>query len=337
MTWASPKGSSAYPTTLSRIVISVILVALLLTVSFLVSHPISSTIGEYFYSIDSSQKLELSVLQANQTSIDTHLDVVHNNVSSDSSTLVPPKSSSSQDGVDEKLPTNSNLPTSSKDSGIAPETQKVKNNPEDDNEKAVNKNAVTVNSSTGSLIGDNFEAVGKNPSEKPNSELPVNSTIPSVVQEGIKDVAAPVSVPSSGSTQEDASSNVTKNETVVGQFVSQGSLSGSNFVDMGSNNTTPAYSDSKSDARPAISPGSDTSNVHSAGSVDSGILPLILPQFFPFSSFSKQGYWFISCLCFLNYNVLSSEFGLLGKPHTRMIGRSWGVMGSKYRCGGKIL
>lgn len=252
MSWASPKGSSAYPTTLSRIVISVILVALLLTVSFLVSHPISSTLGGYFYSIDSSQKLDLSVSPGNQTSVDTRLDVVDNNVSSDSSMLVPPKSSSFQDGVDEKLPTNSKLPMSSIDSGISPET-KMEDTPVYNNEEAVNKNAV-----------------GKNLPDKPNSQLPVNST------KEIKHLVAPVSVPSSGSTQEDASSNVTMNETVVGKSVSKGSLSNSNFIEMGSNNTTPTYSDSKSDAEPAISHGSDTSNVNSTGSVDSGTLLLIL-------------------------------------------------------------
>lgn len=285
MTWASPKHSfsmNAYPKTLSWIAYSVLGLALFLTLAswVLVSYPIGPTVRGYFYGIDSSQKLELSISSGNQTSIDHRLD---NNVSSKSNVLVPTNSSSFQDGVGEKLPFDSNSQEARTTGTFA-----------DDNAKAINKSlsgefnsqvlynstgsslaletkeakdqvAVPV-SSTGSLIEGSVEAVNKDSSYKPNSQLPVNSTDP----------PPPVqSVPSSGSTQEDVSSNVTENKT-FDKAVYKGSLNNSDILDMGSNNTTPASSDSKSEAVPGLSHDSDPSNISSTGSVDSGSLLVIL-------------------------------------------------------------
>ncbi|KAF3433105.1 hypothetical protein FNV43_RR24207 [Rhamnella rubrinervis] len=282
MTWASPKHSfsmNAYPKTLSWIAYSILGLALFLTLAswVLVSYPIGPTVRGYFYAIDSSQKLELSTSSANQTAIDHRLDVVDNNVSSNSSALVPTNSSSFQDGVGEKLPFDSNSQAVRTPGPFA-----------DDNAKAINKSPsgefnsqvpynstgsslaletkeakdqeVVPVSSTGSLIEGSIEAVNKDSAYKPNSQLPVNSTDP----------PAPVqSVTSSGSTQEDASSNVTKNKT-FDKSVSKGSLNNSDILDMRSNNTTPTSSDSKSDAVPALSHDSDPSNISSNVSVDSG-------------------------------------------------------------------
>lgn len=284
MTWVSPKGSfsmNAYPKTLSWIAYSVLGLALFLTFAswVLVSYPIGSTVRGYFYGIDSSQKLELSISSGNQASVDPRSE---NNVSSNSSVLVPTNSSSYEDGAGEKLSlvTNSQGHPSSNGSGVVPESREMKDVPAgsvrttdhfvDDSAKAINKSLAgdfvsqvpgngsslaletketkdqeaVPPSSTGSLNEGNIEVFDKNSSSKPNSQLPVNST----------DLAAPVLVPSSDSTQEDASSNVT-------DF---------NFVEMRSNKTTPSPSDSKSDAVPALSRDSDLRNGSSTGSVDSG-------------------------------------------------------------------
>lgn len=79
MTWASPKGSprmSSQPRPLSWIVLSVGLLALFLffASSVLVSYPIGATVRGYFYGVDSSKKVDLSISPINETTTDVHLD-----------------------------------------------------------------------------------------------------------------------------------------------------------------------------------------------------------------------------------------------------------------------
>ncbi|KAI4347451.1 hypothetical protein L6164_008264 [Bauhinia variegata] len=91
MTWALPKGSprmSSRPRSISWIVVSVGGLALFLILAslVLVSSPIGATVQGYFYGVDSTQRLDVSIPSTKETTVDVHLnktlDQVDNGVSS---------------------------------------------------------------------------------------------------------------------------------------------------------------------------------------------------------------------------------------------------------------
>ena len=222
MTWASPKYSSrmaAYPRSVTWIVVSVGGLAFFLIFAswILISYPIGSTVRLYFYGVDSSQKVDLSIYPGNQTTTivprdDTDVNIVVNNAPSESDLQVPKDSNggASMDKSNLVPESNSQVPISSMDkSNLAPES---------------------------------------------NLQVPISSTSPPVSLENkeIKDHAPPLPAISPALTKEEDAkpatdpSKVTKSVEIDEQ-ISLSLPNKSNSVDMGSNDTA-ASSDSKSGA-----------------------------------------------------------------------------------------
>lgn len=120
MTWTTSKGNqsaNAYPRTLSWIAVSFGGLALFLALGclILVSNPVGSTVRGYFYSVDSSDRLDVSILSSNSPVSDLPQD---DNVSDDSDSQVSttrsgPSLPSSDNGFQE--PVNVSETTESKD------------------------------------------------------------------------------------------------------------------------------------------------------------------------------------------------------------------------------
>ncbi|KAF5731101.1 protein YLS7 isoform X1 [Tripterygium wilfordii] len=97
MSLGSPKGfptMAAFPRSLVSIAISVGGLALFLIIAscLLVQSPLGTTVQSYFYGVDSSKKLEISVSSSNQTNYDSPLsnvDVIDKNSSSGPNFEVP--------------------------------------------------------------------------------------------------------------------------------------------------------------------------------------------------------------------------------------------------------
>lgn len=218
MTWASPKGSSrmaAYPRSVTWIVVSVGGLAFFLIFAswILISYPIGSTVRLYFYGVDSSQKVNLSIYPGNQTttivpSDDKDVNIVVNNTPSKSDLRVPVDSNggASRDKSNFIPKSNSQVPISSMDkSNLAPES---------------------------------------------NSQVPISSTSPPVSLENkeIKDHTAPLPALSPAFTKEEDVKPGADPSKVTKSVEIDDSLSlpnKSNSVGMGSNDTA-ASSDSKS-------------------------------------------------------------------------------------------
>lgn len=228
MTWtSSSKGYlavNAYPRTLSCILLSVGGLALFLILGscILVPNPIGSTVRGYFYGIDGSLKLDFSGSSGNTTIKFPREDNVDNkNVSPTSNSQVP--TSSSGPSLEE---TGGNFPSDS--------------------------TSQASTSLSGSWVDDKIKETLKNLSHESDSLIPLSSSKPSTLLDGeeMKDLAAPVPVPSSNLSHRDwfsdgnSSSNVTDNDQ-NGNSVSVGFTNNSSILDAGTNNTIPASFGSK--------------------------------------------------------------------------------------------
>lgn len=242
MTWTSSKGYlavNAYPRTLSRIAVSVGLLALFLVIGswVLLSYPVGSTVSGYLYSVDSSEKLDLVVSSSNQTTISTPEYNVDRNVSSGSNV---------------------------KDSSSVLET------------KGAEDQVTLPVSSTGSPVDDNSKLVDKSSSHESSSQVPLSSKGASTLSdvEKIKDRSATAPVASYVPTDKDgvkdiitSSTNVTDNNQ-TGNSISKEFMNKSNFLDLGTNETIPASPGSNSGAVQAFSHDSHLPN--NASRTDSG-------------------------------------------------------------------
>lgn len=245
MTWTSSKGylaGNAYPRTLTRIALSVGILALFLVLGswILLSNPVGSTVSGYLYSVDSSEKLDLSVSASNQTTKSTHEYNAVKNVSSESY---------------------------------------VQHSPGALEIKEVKDQVILPVSSNGSSVDENDKLIDKSLSHESSSQLPLSSkdasSTPSDVEK-IKDLSAPVPESSTVLTHHDgvkdivtSSTNVTGNDQ-TGNSISKEFVNKSNFLDMGINETTPTSPGSNSGAAPAFSHDSNLPN--NASRTDSGIV-----------------------------------------------------------------
>ena len=215
MTWTSKGYHSVntYPRTLSWIAVYVGGLALFLILGslILVSNPIGSTVRGYFNTIDTSQRLDLSLSLDNTT--DFHgVDNVDENGTSETSSQVPTSQAGlSSEGIDKNSASDSSLQvpdTHLKDSGVAYEANETKDQ------------VVVPVSSTGSSTDDNVKEVDEKVSHESDTQVPLSSSRPLNLSdaEKITDSAAPGPVQSSGLTNEDivesgtSPSNVTDND-----------------------------------------------------------------------------------------------------------------------------
>lgn len=176
MAWTTLKGSprmSSHPRPLSWIVIMVGALAFFLIYAswVLVSSPIGATVQGYFYSVGSSEKLDLPVSSVNEASINdghsnTSLDLVDKNPSSEDlqsstiSTEVP------SDSKTEQTDTTSN---SQVDSGESTSVNLPMT-------KEVNSDTTVLNSGElGTLFGDRSDVANSSSPTQDNSQVDLNS------------------------------------------------------------------------------------------------------------------------------------------------------------------
>ncbi|KAJ7970062.1 Trichome birefringence-like protein [Quillaja saponaria] len=174
MSWALPKGSNGmalYPRPLSWIVVSVggLAIFLIFASCILVSFPIGSTLRGYFYGVDSSGMLDLSISPVNQAAFDLHFN-------------------KSIDAVDKNVPAVVRAPNTSSD---LPSVDNV-----EDTDKNLSSEANTQIPIVGSYYSTNstVDIVEKNMSGQSSPPVPMGSNASPIVS-GAKEMNVPTSVP----------------------------------------------------------------------------------------------------------------------------------------------
>ncbi|TKY51957.1 YLS7 protein [Spatholobus suberectus] len=231
MTWTTLKGSprmSPHRRPLSWIVVLVgaLAVFLIYASSVLVSSPIGATVQGYFYSVGSSEKLDLPVSSVNEASIDGHLnkslDLVDNKSSSDlqSSTISPEVSSDSK--IEQTDTTsNSQVDLSESTSMNLPTTKEVVNS-----DTAVSNSGEAV-----TLFGNSSDVANSSLPTQENSRLDLNSS---------------ATMPLAGTNSSNETGNIRMEEPSSVALINQSSA-----VSTASNETSMSLYDSTSTADPA--------------------------------------------------------------------------------------
>ncbi|KAG5075712.1 hypothetical protein JHK84_056943 [Glycine max] len=176
MAWTTLKGSprmSSHPRPLSWIVVMVGALAFFLIYAswVLVSSPIGATVQGYFYSVGSSEKLDLPVSSVNGTSINDG----HSNVSLDLVDKKPPSEDLQSSTISTEVPSDSKTE----------QTDTTSNSQVDSGEstsvnlpmtKEVNSDTTVLNSGElGTLFGDRSDVANSSSPTQDNSQVDLNS------------------------------------------------------------------------------------------------------------------------------------------------------------------
>ncbi|XP_020205871.1 protein YLS7 [Cajanus cajan] len=225
MAWTSLKGSprlSSHPRPLSWIVVLVGALAVFLIYAswVLVSSPVGATVQGYFYSVGSSEKLDLPVSPANEASVDSHLnkslDLVDNKSPSNQqpSTLATEVSSDNKvEQTDAK--SNSQVDSSESISANLPLTKEVNSDPEASN-----------SGEPASSLGGSGDVANSSLSTQENSRPDLNSS---------------ATVPLAGTNSSTKTDNIRMEEPTSVPLINQTSAvsTASNDTSMSSDDSTP--------------------------------------------------------------------------------------------------
>lgn len=225
MAWTSLKGSprlSSHPRPLSWIVVLVGALAVFLIYAswVLVSSPVGATVQGYFYSVGSSEKLDLPVSPANEASVDSHLNKSLDLVDNKSPSNQQPSTLSTEVSSDNKVEqtdtkSNSQVDSSESISANLPLTKEVNSDSEASN-----------SGEPASSLGGSGDVANSSLSTQENSRLDLNSS---------------ATVPSAGTNSSTKTDNIRMEEPTSVPLINQTSAvsTASNDTSMSSDDSTP--------------------------------------------------------------------------------------------------
>ncbi|ESW15891.1 hypothetical protein PHAVU_007G111400 [Phaseolus vulgaris] len=245
MAWTPLKGSpraSSHPRPLSwiAVVVGALAVFLFCASWVLVSSPIGATVQGYFYSVGSSEKLDLPVSSGNEYSIDdghlnTSLDQVNNKSPSENLQSSSISNEVSNDSEKEQTNTETNSQSDLTESTPVnlPMTEEVKQDP-----------AVSSSGEPVTTVGDNVDVSNSSLPAQESADI-ANSSLPAQENSQI-DSNSSETMPLAGSNSSNETDNIRMQEPAPVALINQ-----STVVSTASNETSPSSDDSRSTAVPA--------------------------------------------------------------------------------------